>query len=309
MEQFKRILFFADGARGEKGALARAIELAQLNAAELTLMDVVPEVGTDDPRLSQSIKKLQQALINERQDALRKLLGESMTQGKPPKTRVRVTAAEKEYLGIVSAVIDGEFDLLVKSVNPANILTAKLFGNTDLKLLRQCPCPVWLIKPARRIRISSMLAAVDLTSDEKETASLAERIMEIATNLAQIEGASLSVLAAWDQPIDPAMKRHVDSEIYDSYISGYKETIHKRMDRLVAKFRASKVSDHVVKGKAEKAIGDFIKDNGVDLLVMGTLSRTGIPGILIGNTAERVLNEVECSVLTLKPKGFKAHLK
>ncbi|MDZ7686912.1 MAG: universal stress protein [Gammaproteobacteria bacterium] len=52
----------------------------------------------------------------------------------------------------------------------------------------------------------------------------------------------------------------------------------------------------------------LVDDKGVDLLVMGTLSRSGIPGMLIGNTAERVLNDVDCSVLTLKPKGFKAQL-
>ena len=305
MEEFRKILFFADGARGEKGALSRALLLAQHNGAELTVMDVVPEVGTDDPRLSQSIKKLQRALVNERQDAVRKLLGESMPAGKPPKIRVRVIAAEKDYLGIVDAAVQGDFQLLIKSVNATNIISAKLFGSIDLKLMRHCPCPVWIIKPTRRTRVSSMLAAVDLTSDEKETVSLAERILEIATGLARIEGASLHVLAAWDQPIDPAMKRHVDATVYDDYISRYKETIHKRMDRLIAGHKASKLSDHIVKGKPEKAISDFLKANDVDLLIMGTLSRSGIPGLLIGNTAERVLNEVDCSVLTLKPIGFK----
>jgi nucleotide-binding universal stress UspA family protein len=37
---------------------------------------------------------------------------------------------------------------------------------------------------------------------------------------------------------------------------------------------------------------------------MGTVCRTGIPGLIIGNTAERVLDVVDCSVLTVKPEGF-----
>jgi len=37
---------------------------------------------------------------------------------------------------------------------------------------------------------------------------------------------------------------------------------------------------------------------------MGTVCRTGIAGFLIGNTAENVLNDVDCSVLTVKPEGF-----
>jgi len=42
----------------------------------------------------------------------------------------------------------------------------------------------------------------------------------------------------------------------------------------------------------------------VDLIVMGTLSRTGIPGYFIGNTSESILSQVNCSVLTMKPPGF-----
>ena len=45
------------------------------------------------------------------------------------------------------------------------------------------------------------------------------------------------------------------------------------------------------------------------LLVMGTLCRTGIPGFFIGNTAETILNQVDCSVLTVKPKGFVSPVK
>lgn len=38
--------------------------------------------------------------------------------------------------------------------------------------------------------------------------------------------------------------------------------------------------------------------------IMGTVGRTGIPGFLIGNTAETVLRQVACSVLAVKPTGF-----
>jgi len=34
------------------------------------------------------------------------------------------------------------------------------------------------------------------------------------------------------------------------------------------------------------------------------VARTGIPGLVIGNTAERILNGLVCSVLTVKPDGF-----
>ena len=43
-----------------------------------------------------------------------------------------------------------------------------------------------------------------------------------------------------------------------------------------------------------------------EVAVLGTLSRTGIAGVLIGNTAERVLRQVDCSVLAVKPPGFES---
>lgn len=48
----------------------------------------------------------------------------------------------------------------------------------------------------------------------------------------------------------------------------------------------------------------LIKDLGAELVVMGTVGRTGIPGFIIGNTAETILNQIECSVLAVKPAGF-----
>ena len=42
----------------------------------------------------------------------------------------------------------------------------------------------------------------------------------------------------------------------------------------------------------------------VELVVMGTVARTGIPGFIIGNTVETTLAAVDCSVLVVKPASF-----
>jgi len=49
---------------------------------------------------------------------------------------------------------------------------------------------------------------------------------------------------------------------------------------------------------------DLAAEHGIDLIVMGTVCRTGVAGFFIGNTAENVLQQVDCSVLTVKPEGF-----
>lgn len=64
------------------------------------------------------------------------------------------------------------------------------------------------------------------------------------------------------------------------------------------------LQQHLVRGRPSDLIVSFAQDNDVGLLVMGTVGRTGIPGLLIGNTAERVIDLVRCSILALKPQGF-----
>jgi nucleotide-binding universal stress UspA family protein len=57
-------------------------------------------------------------------------------------------------------------------------------------------------------------------------------------------------------------------------------------------------------GDPGRVIPEFVATERIDLLVMATIARTGVPGMLIGNTAERMLQSVDCSVLAIKPRGF-----
>jgi nucleotide-binding universal stress UspA family protein len=65
----------------------------------------------------------------------------------------------------------------------------------------------------------------------------------------------------------------------------------------------------LIKGQAEDVIPDLAESFEADLVVIGTVGRTGIPGLLIGNTAEEILNSVDCSVVTLKPEGFETPIQ
>jgi nucleotide-binding universal stress UspA family protein len=60
----------------------------------------------------------------------------------------------------------------------------------------------------------------------------------------------------------------------------------------------------LVKGWAHKEIPALVRDLGADLVVMGTVARTGISGLLMGNTAEMILTQIDCSVLAVKPQEF-----
>jgi len=65
-----------------------------------------------------------------------------------------------------------------------------------------------------------------------------------------------------------------------------------------------KPKTHLVKGSARREIPVLAQKLEVDVVVMGTVARTGIPGLIMGNTAEAILEQLDCSVLAIKPPGF-----
>ena len=78
------------------------------------------------------------------------------------------------------------------------------------------------------------------------------------------------------------------------------------VQRLLAE-RGIEVDDprvELLKGGAASLIRERAKALSADLIVMGTVGRTGIPGFFIGNTAEEVLQTTNASFLALKPAGF-----
>ena len=61
---------------------------------------------------------------------------------------------------------------------------------------------------------------------------------------------------------------------------------------------------HLVDGTPLRAITGLIHLYRIDLLIMGSIGRSGLDRLVIGNTAEQLFNEVNCSVLVVKPPGF-----
>jgi universal stress protein E len=61
---------------------------------------------------------------------------------------------------------------------------------------------------------------------------------------------------------------------------------------------------HLVDGDVIECLPSFSRAEGFDIVAMGALSRSLVQRILIGNTARRLLDELECDVLIVKHPGF-----
>lgn len=92
----------------------------------------------------------------------------------------------------------------------------------------------------------------------------------------------------------------------DAYVKNMEKLARNNLDNCLRPFEINTENDlvHFINGDPEWSIVDFITKDDFDLIVMGTLGRTGISGFLIGNAAERIVNGIQCSLLAVKPDGF-----
>ena len=305
MQRFKSILFLVDGSDGEESVLGRAAELAQSNGAKLTLFDTIEtsEFAPPEEFLAQTVKGLREALVRDRREDLDQLSKKLAEQYPSLNVTAKVELGNKAR-GTVRAVLSGKHDLLIKAPQRGSAKLGMLFGGTDQKLMRRCPCPVWIVKPDTP-SFQRILAAVEINPNEPESESIATRIMELSTSLAASEGSELHVLHVWDLVREVKLRSgHINIADIEKLVESMEAAHKKGLDRLVEKHPYDRTHVHLTRGDAGDAIVDFVDQQEIDLVVIGTVGRTGIPGLLIGNTAEEVLGSVQCSVLTLKPEGF-----
>jgi len=315
MKRFKNILLlFDEGARGE-AAIERAATLARENRAQLTVVEVIRELPADARRLVSVWRPLlledpQELVVRERQEQLAQCVESIRQQGAEGHTKVLVG---DPFLEVTREVLRNAHDLVVMTAEGRCGFREWLFGATSMHLMRKCPCPVWVVKPAQTERYARILAAVDTDPDDGSKDALNSTIMELATSLAQLEQSELHVVHAWTM-YGEQLLRHRGGATEDqvaSWLCEARDRHQRALDRLLGKYDLTNLEHriHLEKGEASAVIPKLAHAEQVELIVMGTVCRTGIAGFFIGNTAEKILQEVDCSVLTVKPEGFVSPVK
>ncbi|MCW8890559.1 MAG: universal stress protein [Sedimenticola sp.] len=319
MNRFKNILCILNQDNEScTRSLERAVSLAKNNQAHLTVVAVVdkmtvgigmPEDGPISADLQAALNQSQQRILEEQVQPFRKRLS--------IQTKLLVGTS---FLEIIREVLRNDFDLVIKT--PLNqSWMDRLFCSDDMHLLRKCPCPVWLIKPQAPKSYNRILVAVDTEDDKSEEEQLSEhalnkQILEMGSSLALSDFAELNVVHVW-HPIGESALRgafiNTDEEKITAYVEQVRRQHARSLDQLVEEMINQlgdrdtdflKPKKHLIKGWASKEIPALAREIDADLVIMGTVGRTGIPGFIMGNTAETILNQINCSVLAIKPPGF-----
>jgi len=306
VKRFKNILLVCNFGARPHMAVDRAVSLAKNNDAQLTVITVVKERSVDACMVFTHIplEELRSRVIDDYRTKVDALAADIGQHGVDVRSLLETGIP---YLEIIRQVLRDKHDLVILASEGKGGVNERLFGATSMHLMRKCPCPVWVVKRAQTRPYTRILAAVDPSIYDSRRGAINPLILQLASDMARKEAGELHIIHVWQM----FGERYVRSSgmttqaVQEAKVLEKKQ--HKqRFDTLLNRAGVTDLKPyvHLIEGKPEDCIPDLVAEKGIDLLVMGTVCRTGIAGFLIGNTAEEVLNQVDCSVLTIKPEGF-----
>lgn len=162
--------------------------------------------------------------------------------------------------------------------------------------MRHCPCPVWFVREPLLPKMPRWLVAVDPRHARAKPARLDERLLGTARNAVRQLGGSISVVHACEvRPPEPSQKGSVSMAATRRQVLG-----------LAARFGVGPGRCVVREGDASEVVAEEANRSQADVLVMGAVSRSLPQRPVIGGTAERAIDHVDCDVLVVKPADFEA---
>jgi universal stress protein E len=290
-------------------ALAKAAQLAHAYGAELELFHGIAEPVSVDPFLY-----IDGGLANHERQT-RSYYLEALARLAAPLTRkgltVNVSAAWDfpVYEAIVRRARQVKADLIVAECHAGMRLTPWLLHVTDWELLRTSPVPVLLVKSARPWKRPLVLAALDPAHAFAKPAKLDKFIVDAASSMAHALRGSMHAMHAYQPlPIGTVSWNGTSAEVLNQIAADSEKRARTAFERSLKASKLPRAKRHLVEGVPVEALPRTARKLGSDIVVMGAISRSGLKRALIGNTAERVLHELTCDVLVVKPATFKARV-
>lgn len=306
-QNYRRILVATDFSPHADAALKQAVWLARQTGAKLVVAHAIPDLhravtsGSYWAKLDQSYVEGEQFEDFEREVQL-------SSETKMRRLVANLSAVDLDvtvetllgdpFVAITHAVQHGGYDLVLVGTRGLAAWEQFLIGSTAKRLIRKCPATVWIVKSEHVGPPKAVLAATDF-SDVSRRAVLEG--LGIARQ-ASAEFHLLHVVDSIDVPEDiisripkgSSLRREIDEEA--------KHRLNAFVESLDTE--PNKVQRHLSWGTPWQEVGRLAQHLNVDLIALGTVGRSGVKGLLLGNTAEKVLGTCDCSILTVKPAGF-----
>jgi len=307
MEQYQKILTVIDPTVEDQKALKRAIELAKKTKASITAFLTIFDFSYEMTTMLSSDERevMRKSVIDDRCQWLNKIVNSIEHQSIT--INCQVVWHNRPFETIIEKVLSEGYDIVIKGTHQHDKLKSVIFTPTDWHILRKCPCPVLLVKEHNWPAQGNIVAAINVGSDEEEHISLNTKITEQAVNLADTIDANVHLVNSY-----PGTPVNIAIEIPEFNSTEYNDTMFKHhqqaMIEHINKYDIEQSHTHIKEGLPEDVIQALSVELDAELVILGTIGRTGLSAALIGNTAEHVIDRLNCDVLALKPDGYTSPL-
>lgn len=293
--ELHRILVIIDKPKHSQVALQRAVDLARHTGAHLDLAAFVHHPIYEhkevyDQHQRQAMRK---ALLHERRDFLMGLVTKHGLAAAD--VSAHVVWAKDIAAWVADNVKKLKSDLVVKSVHRSRTLTHK---PTDWDLLRTCPAPLLLAVKRQFPARARVLATLDLRRIDPGHQRLNEKVLAAASAMAAVSDGKVDCCYVIEQSDVLTALDIVDSNEHRNQVL---RRVQPSLDALCKAYGIPKKQVHLPVGKVGQAVNSVADRIKAEMIVMGTTARRGLKGMVLGNSAEKVLDRVNCDVLALKP--------
>lgn len=305
MSIYSKILVVADINHDEQPALARAMQLAakSKSTSRITFFLSIYDFSYDMTSMLSVDERdaMRRGVIHQREQWMKKVAEPYVDES--VMFDVKVVWHNRPYEAIIGEVFAGEHDILIKGTRKHDVLESVIFTPTDWHLLRKCPTPVLLVKNATWPEDANIIASVHVGSEVETHLQLNDIMVDQLLSLTSRLGATPYLVNAY--PVTPANITielpEFDPTTYTDAVRGHHLT---SMKALRQKHGIDEAQTIVQQGLPEDVIPEAAEKLSAAMVILGTTGRTGLSAVFIGNTAEHVIDKINCDVLALKPPGY-----
>ncbi len=289
-------------------AVLKAAQLARAFGAQLELFHglTMPVYVDADQTRERGLSSLEEDL---RRNALRRL--EAIADRLRVHSMKVTVSAEWDYPAheaIVRRAREIKADLIVASMHPGRHRMPWMLQLTDWELVRGSPVPLLLVKNPRPYRRAAVLAAIDPSHAHEKPLQLDKQILQVAKKLSLALRGRLHAMHAY--PVIPmgALPEGITPGTLEAIQADEQRRARTRFSRALRMSRIARARRHLIAGQPVSAIAEAARQSGCAIVVMGAISRSGYKRVLIGNTAERILDELACDIMVIKPEIFRSDI-
>ena len=298
MKTFHQIIAAIDFTPSCRAALREAVYRAQLDGATVTAIHVMEDHLVRE--LKAALSTDEASVRQEWETRLQKFVAETDPGAATIQSEVRVG---HPFLELVQACATHKADLLVMGAKGSKDEPGRI-GTIAAKCVRKAPVDVLIVRKTADGAFKHVVACVDFSEN-------AAKAVQFALHVATQDTAKVDCLHVYQSasalaldygglatPLPPMVADENVRKGWQAELDNFLEPLTRKAEGLAVR--------HVIMEapSVRDALIDHIEKEGADLVVLGTRGKSGLRELLIGTTAEKIVQYAPCSILAVKPDDF-----